>query len=105
TRRRDDGERLATVTRLRGDLEVGLRVDEHADAGAEQRLIVDEHDADHASPSAAPGAPLSSCPVLPVPIGKRARTTKSPPSRSARRTPPTSCARSRMPMMPWPPPR
>ena len=37
---------FAAVGGLADDLEVGLRVDQHADAGAEQRLIVDEHDAD-----------------------------------------------------------
>ena len=46
---RTTSTRLAPVGRLGDDLEVGLRVDEHADAGAEQRLVVDERDADRRS--------------------------------------------------------
>ena len=41
-----DGDPLAAVGGLAHDFEVGLRVDQHADAGAEERLVVDERDAD-----------------------------------------------------------
>ena len=44
---RDHRDRFLPVAGLARDLQVGLRVDEHADAAAEQRLIVDECDADH----------------------------------------------------------
>ena len=63
-----DVDRLAAVGRLAHDLDVWLRVDEHADSGAEQRLIVDEHHPDRAHD--------------PPPIGRVPRTTKAPSSRA-----------------------
>ena len=56
-------DRLASVPRLADDIEVGLRREQHAHAGAEQRLIVDEDDSDHAT----------------SPIGSDARTTNCTP--------------------------
>ena len=50
-RRADDRERLAAVGCLADDLEVGLGVDQHADAGPEQRLVVDEHHPDRRASS------------------------------------------------------
>ena len=35
--------------------EIGRRVDEHSEAGAHQRLVVDDHDADHEAASALEG--------------------------------------------------
>ncbi len=83
----NDGDRLPPVGRLAHDLQVGLRFDEHADAGAEQRLVIHEHDTDHAAAS---------------PVGSAARTMNSPFCASVSSVPPTSCARSRMPITPWP---
>ena len=60
-------EPLTSVSGLADDIDVGLRGEQHADAGAEQRLIVDEDDPDHAI----------------SPIGSEARTTNRPPSCSA----------------------
>src|SRR5690606_25718298 len=85
-------DRLATVGCLGHDLEIGLRVHEHADAGTEQRLVVDERDTDHADPPV----------VAATPSGMVARTMNAPPSSATSSLPPTSCARSRMPMSPCP---
>ena len=40
-------DRLAAVRGLADDLDVGLGVEDHAEAGAHERLVVDEQDADH----------------------------------------------------------
>src|SRR4029453_17228395 len=75
---------------LTGDLEVGLRLHEHAHARAEQGLVVDERDADAAH------AGLAGC------AGMCARKWNIPSApASALRLPPASCARSRMPGIPW----
>ena len=50
---------------LADDLHLGLGVEDHAEAGAHERLVVDEQDADHVRDS----------------IGSTARRTKPPPSR------------------------
>ena len=41
-------ERLAAVRRLADDLDVLLRVEDHAKAAADERLVVGDEDADHA---------------------------------------------------------
>ena len=80
----------ATVAGLPDELEVGLGLDEHADAGAEERLVVDEA--------------RRGCALMPAPRGcagtRAARGTRRrrPPRR--RSVPPASWARSRMPGMP-----
>jgi hypothetical protein len=56
-------DRLAPRGRLADDLDVGLRVQHHAEAGAGERVIVDEQDADAHAAS-----------------GIRARTTKPRPA-------------------------
>src|SRR5690606_16557005 len=69
-----------------------LRVDEHPQPRAEQRLIVDEGDADGAH-----------VPTVSRVNGIVARTRNRPLVPSlASSSPPASVARSRMPGMPWP---
>src|SRR5690606_17756073 len=93
---------LEPVARLPHELEVGLRADEHPDARAEERLVVDEGDADllgHRAGSsrvgAAGGGPLGW-------YGSQAVTTKLSPSGPARSRPPLRLARSLIPAMPCP---
>src|SRR6185436_17398068 len=89
THERDRG---AAVVGLAHHLEVVLRVEQEAEAGPDQRLVVGEHHSDHrlATTSA---------------VGRCASTRKPPPTRGpAVSTPPTVAARSRMPARPWPAP-
>ena len=75
------------VIGLPDDLDVVLRIEQSAEAGADKRLIVCEQHGDHRAPS----------------IGSSARTRKPPPGRgpiSSR--PPSAAVRSRMPAMPLP---
>ena len=88
--RAHDVDRLAPVGRLAHDLEVGLRVDEHADAGAEQRLVVDEHDADRRAH--VPGLRSGSSPH-----DELAAVARRPSSRAARELRPLAHADD-----PWP---
>jgi hypothetical protein len=78
---------LDAVARLADELEVGLAGDEHADARAEERLVVDEPDADAVAHA-------------PTAAGSDADTTKLSPLCPARRLPPTREARSVMPARP-----
>ena len=90
-----DGERLergAAVPGLADDLHVRLGLDQHPEAGAHQRLVVDEEDPDAHAATARSGR-------------STARTSKPPPSRGpASSVPPCSATRSRMPSRPWPRP-
>ena len=87
-------DRLAPVRGLADDLEVLLGVEDHAEARADERLVVGDEDADaHAGSASA------------APTGSRARTVKPPPGRGpASSSPPWTRTRSRMPMRPWPRP-
>ena len=82
-------DRGDAVTRFARDIEVGLRLDEHSDAGTEQRLVIDQRDTDGAHASLTDRAGM---------CADRRNFPSSPAS--ARRMPPASCARSRMPGMP-----
>jgi hypothetical protein len=76
------------VAGLRHDLHVALSLEDHPEARADERLVVDEGDADaHRSPSAAR-------------IGSRARTEKPEPSGPASNVPPSIATRSRIPTSP-----
>src|SRR4051794_18942911 len=80
-------DRLAPVGRLADDLDLGLRVEDHAEAGADERLVVDEEDADHP----------------PASTGSIARSEKPPSGRGpASSVPPYSATRSRIPTRRWP---
>ena len=79
------GDGFLTVARLTGDLDVLLALEQHAQSGSHERLIVGEQDPDH-------------CLVL---KGRVARTRKPPPGfGAASRAPPRPSARSRMPTIP-----
>ncbi len=71
----------------RRTVDVGLGVEQRAEPGPQQRLVVGEHHPDHGATA----------------VGKLA-TTRSPPSGdgSSRTSPPSAAARSRMPRMPLP---
>src|SRR5207344_446523 len=107
-----------TIGGFADDLDVALRVEQCAEAGPDQCLVVDEQDPYHvaspsrslapASPARAParcGAAASL--VGGAAIGIRAVTRKPPPGRGpADRSPPSADTRSCMPRMPKPgPPR
>src|SRR5206468_1224313 len=80
---------LAPVHGLADHVEVGLGVEDHAEAGAHQGLVVGDEDSD------AHAASLS--------FGIVARTRNPPPCRGpACRSPPHNATRSRMPTRPWP---
>src|SRR5215831_4352592 len=82
---------LGPVLGLADDLEIGARVEDHAEAAAYERLVVAEQDADRTHP--------------PPPIGRRALTRKPPPMLApAWSSPPKRSTRSRMPTRPRPPP-
>ena len=82
---------LATVAGLAHDLEVLLRLDDHAQALADHRLVVDQEDA---------------CASHERGTGIVASTTKLPSGRrEASSWPPSRSARSRMPANPNPDPR
>src|SRR5690606_36001084 len=68
-------------------LDVGLGVEQRADPGPDQRLVVHQHHPDH-------GAPFS---------GSSASTVNPPDAPgSARRRPPSAVTRSRIPIRPYP---
>ena len=80
---RDELDAVAAVARLAHEREVGLGVHQHPDAGAEQRLVVDQRDADRrAHASASVGAAL---------VGGR---SGAPAARRARRSGPPRARRS-----------
>ena len=87
TARLDQRRHLAAVGGLADDVEVGLGVDEHGDAGAEHGLVVDQRDADRHRVR------------LP---GTWAASTHRSPCRSAVSVPPASAIRSAMPTSPCP---
>jgi hypothetical protein len=80
-------DRLEPGPGLGDDLDVVVDPQDHGEAPADQRLVVDHGDADaHA------GSP---------PVGRWAATRNPPPGRGpASRVPPNSSARSRIPTMP-----
>ena len=83
------GDRLFTIACFADDLDVVFGFEDHLEARSDQCLIVDQHDPD------AHAASLFS--------GNDACTAKPPPARGpARRCPPWSAARSRIPINPWP---
>ena len=80
-------DRLDSVAASADDLDVGLGVEDQAEAVADERLIVGEQDGDHCAPRSA------------------ARAWTVQPSlgrRPVRESPPQSATRSRMPTSPWP---
>src|SRR5262249_45020263 len=80
---------LAAVARLAGDAQIWLGFQQHPQALPDQVLVVGDQDADHDG----------------SPTGSRAQTVNPPPGRGpARRSPPNTATRSRMPASPWPPP-
>ena len=82
-----DPERLLTVLGLTDDLDVLLRLEDHPEPGADQRLVVDDQHADH------DGAPS----------GRLARTRKPPVGCGAASSePPKTLTRSRIPTRPSP---
>ena len=83
---------LLAVLRLADHLDVGLGPEDHAEPGADHRLVVGEQDADaHSAPSG---------------VGSLTRTANPPPAAGpALSCPPWSAARSRMPISPRPPER
>src|SRR5205823_11067274 len=85
--RADLVDRLASVGGLPDHLHRRLGVEDHAEPGAHERLVVDQQDADQTRPS----------------TGSCARSTKPPPSRGpASSVPPYNATRSRMPTRPCP---
>src|SRR5690606_10043198 len=83
----DEPERLDPVGGLPDDLDVVLAVEDGAEPGADQPLVVGQDDADHRDSSR----------------GSRALTRSPPPGRSPTwRSPPTTRARSTIPRMPLP---
>src|SRR4029077_3828876 len=89
------GDGLVPVHRLRDDLDVGLGVQQDGETRAHHPLVISDHDTDGHDASCA--EPESS--------GRAAVTRNSPFSVGpAWRWPPSMVARSRMPMMPCPPP-
>ncbi len=85
--RAHDGDGLLAVGRLAHDLDVVLGVQQRPQPGAQQGLVVGEHDTDHVW----------------VPSGNAA-STRTPPEGAALtvRVPPRATARSRMPRSPLP---
>src|SRR5690606_29173368 len=78
------------VAALPRDLQIGLRVDDRREPGADERLVVGDQDPDGRGHGASPA-------------GMRARTTKPPSGRrSARNSPPRAVTRSRSPSRPRP---
>src|SRR5262249_6496296 len=86
-------DRLEPVLGLRDDFQVLARLEDHPEAAADERLVVGDEDANAAH------EPVSWS------SGKRARTRKPParPAAPASTSPPSSAARSRIPISPWPP--
>ena len=81
-------ECLAAVAGFARDAEIWFGFHQHAQALADQVLVVGDQHADHGG----------------SPIGSQAQTVNPPPGRGpARRSPPNSATRSRMPVNPCPP--
>src|SRR5207302_4280502 len=79
---------VAAVFRLADDLDAVLGVEQGAEPGAHERLVVCQQYADHGTP----------------PIGRWADTRKPPPGPvPASSRPPSATARSRIPAIPLPP--
>ena len=76
-------DRLAAVGGLADDLDAGLGVEDHLQAGADDLLVVGDDDADH--------APF---------LGSVAVTSQPPPVGPASSVPPSRAARSAMPATP-----
>ena len=89
----DEADGVGPVRRLADDLHAVLGLEDHAEALAQQRLVVRQH---HADGHAGAGA-LQSCSMA---------STSQPPvgPGPARSVPPNAVARSAMPAKPWPPP-
>src|SRR5262249_27333417 len=82
-------DRLGSVAGFTDDVDVRVSVEDHAEAVADERLVVAEQDADRHSGTDA--------------TGSRATTRKPPESiRSAWTVPPKAAARSRIPIRPRP---
>ena len=96
----------SAVDRLADDLDVVLGVEDHPEAGADERLVVGDQDADaHAASTGSRGAAAASAASASPCSGSRASTSKPPPGRGpACSSPPITRTRSRMPTRPWPPP-
>jgi hypothetical protein len=78
-------DRRVAVGRLADDVDVLLGVEDHAEAGAHQRLVVGDQDADHS--------------------GSLATTSNPPPATGPARSEPSySRMRSSIPTSPWPEP-
>src|SRR5262249_1504833 len=95
------GDGLPAVHGLADDLDVGLGVQQHGEPGPHHALVVGHHHADrHAASS---GSWSSSEGLAPSgsPAGTRTPLSAAGP---ASRCPPSMVPRSRMPMMPCPPP-
>src|SRR4029453_17029012 len=85
----DDVERPGAVLCFADHFDVGLGVQQHAEAGPYEGLVVGQDDSDHEGTSAR--------------VGSTARTRNPPPGRAAAESvPPSPAARSRMPARPWP---
>src|ERR671914_709800 len=86
----DDVYGFATIGCLADHADVGLRVEDHPEAAADECLVVGDDDADHGlAPS----------------VGSRAITRKRPSgAMPASSEPPYISARSRMPVNPYPDP-
>src|SRR3954469_24267856 len=89
-------ERRASGAGLAGDLDVLLRLEQGAETGPDQQLVVRQRDPDH---DARPETGDEDA----RPDGMRASTTRPPPSAARPSTPPpSSSARSRIPSIPLP---
>ena len=88
-------DRLGAVGGLAHDLEVGRRVDEHAEAAAHERLVVGD---EHADRRVAHVMTRSSRRVA----AARRRGSRRPAAAPASNVPPSAATRSRMPARPWP---
>src|SRR5690606_6860462 len=87
--RAGEGHRLLPVGRLPDDRDARIGVEDHAEAGAHDLLVVGDHDADAHADAARSGS--------------TAVTAQPPPARGpATQVPPSPSARSTMPAMPKP---
>ena len=83
------GHRLVPIPGLGYDLDAWFRPQDHPEARPDQRLVVGEDDADHATTS----------------YGRTARTRNPAPSTGpTSSSPPATATRSRIPISPWPAP-
>jgi hypothetical protein len=102
-------DRLLAVDRLAHYLDVVRRLEQHPEAGPDQRLVVGQQHPDHRGParpdSAGRPASAGSAPRPRLSSGSRAVTRKPPSGRGPASTvPPAAAARSRMPRNPCPGP-